>query len=268
MSPVARARVLLVDDERVILNLVERFVRQLDVDVDCAESGAAALALVHRSFYHLLIVDLIMPGMDGIELLQRVKEASPDSEVIILTGYGDMESVVQALRGGAYDYFQKPIEDSDLFMMTVQRALDKQRLTVERRRLIEDLQAAYERIEQQRVQELQHIREIGAALASSLQRDEITRALHNALLARTGAEVVGLWLTGASFDDKEWLVHADRPLDDSVPLELKCIVEEKLAEMGIAGPMEDEVVTRVVVDEPQSAGTPITGPLRSSIVVP
>jgi len=268
MSSTERVRVLLVDDERVILDLVERFIRRLDVDVDCAESGEAALTLMKRNFYHLFIVDLLMPGMNGIQLLQRVKESSPDSEVIILTGYGDMQSVVEALRWGAYDYFQKPIEDVDVFLIAVQRALDKQSFTVERRRLIEDLQAAYERIDQQRVQELQHIQAIGAALASSLQRDEIVRALHNALTVRTGAEVMGFWLTGPSFDEKEWLIHTDRPIDSDIPLELKRIVEEKLFQMGVTGSLEDEVVTRVLVDECGSESAIITGPLRSSVVVP
>ena len=252
MSPGERARVLLVDDERSILDLVERFVRQLDVDVDCTESGEGALALMQCHFYQLFIVDLLMPGMNGIELLKRVKEDSTDSEVIILTGYGDMQSVVQALRGGAYDYFQKPIEDPDVFVMTVQRALDKQRLTVERRQLIDDLQAANERIEQQRIQELQHIREIGAALASSLQRDEIVRALHSALSVRISAEVVGFWLAGPSFDSKEWLVYADRPLDDGVPLELRGIVQAKLFQMQVVCPSENTVATRVLVDHRRS----------------
>jgi len=268
MSSTDRVRVLLVDDERVILDLVERFICRLDVDVDCVENGEAALALMQRNFYHLFIIDLLMPGMNGIQLLQRVNEASPDSEVIILTGYGDMQSVIEALRGGAYDYFQKPIEDADVFLMAVQRALDKQRLTVERRRLVVDLQAAYERIEEQRVQELQHIQEIGAALASSLQRDEIIRALHTALSARTGAEVVGFCLTGPAFDAKEWLIHTDRPVDDTIPLELKSFVDEKLSQMGIVDSLDDEVVTRVLVDECDPETVTLTGPLRSSIVVP
>jgi len=265
---VDKARILLVDDERVILDLLERFVLRLDVNVDCAESGAEAVALMEESFYHLFIVDLLMPGMNGIELLEHVKQASPDSEVIILTGYGDMQSAVQAMRGGAYDYFQKPFEDSDVFLLAVQRALDKQRLTVERRKLIEELKAATEHIEGQRIQELQHIRDIGAAYAGSLKRDEIVRVLHKALLVRAGVEVVGFWLTGPSFDDKEWLVHAESPLDESVPLELRSIAERKLVEMGLPVPSDAEAPVRVVTDESSGRNAVLAGPLRSSIVEP
>ncbi len=105
-------------------------------------------------------------------------------------------------------------------------------------------------------------------MAVGMQRDEIVRALHGVLSARMGAEVVCFCLVGPSFDRKEWLVHARGPLDESIPAELQGMVRSRLSEMSVGAVVQTEVPTRVLIDSPGREEKSLTGPLRSSIVVP
>jgi len=108
--------ILLVDDEQLILDSLARELTSAphDFDVAVASSGEEALAKLHERFWHLVITDLLMPGIDGLQVLQEVKRASPQTMVIILTGYADMEAAIDALRLGADDFLQKPCDTEEL----------------------------------------------------------------------------------------------------------------------------------------------------------
>jgi CheY-like chemotaxis protein len=108
-------RVLLVDDEeRFVLNLA-KLLRGRGFDVTTALDGAAGVAAVERSApIDVVLLDVKMPGMDGIEALRRIKEAAPDTEVIMLTGHANVETGIEAMREGALDYLMKPCDIEDL----------------------------------------------------------------------------------------------------------------------------------------------------------
>ena len=101
------------DDPQLRATLLSRFARQ-GFQVQAAGSGEEALRLAERRNFDVAIVDVMMPGMSGLELLRRLKEEHPECEVIVLTGQGTIESAVEAMKGGAFDYLQKPFPLKEL----------------------------------------------------------------------------------------------------------------------------------------------------------
>ncbi|MFZ5759912.1 MAG: sigma-54-dependent transcriptional regulator [Thermodesulfobacteriota bacterium] len=123
----AQKRILIVDDEPIVLKSLQWGLSEQGYAVECAESGEEGLARLEQDSYHLLISDLLMEGMDGIELIKRAKALYPDMAVCLLTGYADLSSAIEALRLGADDYLMKPCEPTELFMR-VERALAREDL--------------------------------------------------------------------------------------------------------------------------------------------
>ena len=133
-------RILLIDDEPDILSTLEMTLTQEAYPVATATGGEAALALFRKQPFDLVITDMRMPGMDGVEVIRRVKALDPDVAVIMLTGYATLENAVTVLRNaGAFDYLAKPLEDIDELLMVVEKALEKRRLTLENRALFKSL---------------------------------------------------------------------------------------------------------------------------------
>lgn len=118
-------KILLVDDEEIILNSFQADLSRHGFEITTANSGEAALALLSENIYDLVVTDLVMGGIGGIEVLEKVKKKNPFISVIILTGYGDMKSAVEALRLGADDYLLKPC-DVDELLLRMDRCLQKQ----------------------------------------------------------------------------------------------------------------------------------------------
>jgi DNA-binding NtrC family response regulator len=119
-----KGRILIVDDEEIVLRSCQRILRGDDYQIDVARDGLAALGLINENDYDLLILDIKMPKMDGIEVLRRVKEARPDTDVVMITGLHDIGTAVQAMKLGALDYLPKPFEPEDLQML-VAKAFDR-----------------------------------------------------------------------------------------------------------------------------------------------
>lgn len=108
-SPADDLRILFVDDEAEILHMVEHFLHQQGFSVTVADAGEKALTILAQEHFDILFTDLQMPGISGLEVLKQAKAISPLTEVVILTGYGTIDSAVEALKLGSYDYIQKPI---------------------------------------------------------------------------------------------------------------------------------------------------------------
>jgi len=117
-------KILLIDDEPDILRVLSRSLHADGYDVSTALNGAQGLAEFERVPCDIVITDIKMPGMDGIDVLKRIKEREPDTEVIIITGHGDINSAVEALHFGASDFINKPVRDQAL-AIALKRAQDK-----------------------------------------------------------------------------------------------------------------------------------------------
>ena len=120
-------RVLLIDDEQRILNFVRRGLEAEGLDVDEARSGQEGLSLALARRYDLVILDLVMPGLDGHEVLRRLLERRPEQQVLILSARNDTASKVQCLEGGAEDYISKPFSLQELLARVGARLRTAQR---------------------------------------------------------------------------------------------------------------------------------------------
>jgi CheY-like chemotaxis protein len=112
--PNARARILAVDDEAVILDSFRKILVLAGFSVDTVEDGREALTLVRQNDYDFLFTDLMMPVMDGVEVVKAVKHIRPDLDVAVITGFGSIETAVETMAHGAVDYVQKPFTEEEL----------------------------------------------------------------------------------------------------------------------------------------------------------
>jgi DNA-binding NtrC family response regulator len=128
--------ILVVDDELIVRDPLTKWFKEEGYRADSAENAAVALKKLQEASWDLLLVDIRMPGMDGLELLRRVREANRDCTVIIMTAFASVDTAVKALKDGAYDYITKPI-DPEYLNHLVNKALNEQELQRENRRLKE-----------------------------------------------------------------------------------------------------------------------------------
>src|SRR5271170_3025376 len=126
-----RIRLLVVDDEQTIRKLCITVGEALGFICMEAESGESALALLEEQPVHMILSDMVMPHMSGLEFLERVKKLLPRTEVALMTGHGSIETAVQAMKLGAYDYITKPFSPLEELRLFLRRMAEKVRLVEE-----------------------------------------------------------------------------------------------------------------------------------------
>ena len=131
-------QILVVDDEAVIRTAMAASLQRLGYDVVTAASGEDALALIHERPFDLLLLDLKMPGVSGLDVAKRARERQPDSAIIILTGHGSLESAVEGIHIGVFDYMLKTASPREV-VQRVEAAIQQQREDRRRRQLIHTL---------------------------------------------------------------------------------------------------------------------------------
>jgi DNA-binding response OmpR family regulator/anti-sigma regulatory factor (Ser/Thr protein kinase) len=185
------ARVLIVDDDPALLQALPETLRlrMPDTVVDTADSAAAALERIGSADYDAIVSDIKMPGEDGLTLLGHIREIRPDTPTLVITGHGEHDLAIQSLRGGAFDYIQKPI-DREYFIASLDRAIQVRRL---RRQIVLQQQAlkrhasALEQRVEARTQELRHtagrlriLAESSAAIHSARDVSQILQSVADA----------------------------------------------------------------------------------------
>ncbi len=133
MSEELKANVLLVDDEEQFLDVFSKRLQGRGLKVDIAVSGDEAIKRVKDKQFDTIVLDLVMPGIDGIETLKRLRKENPDLQIIILTGHGTVEKGVEAMKEGAVDFLEKPVDLKKL-LEKIGEAKQKKVLIVEKRR--------------------------------------------------------------------------------------------------------------------------------------
>jgi DNA-binding NtrC family response regulator len=136
------ARILIVDDEEIVIRSCLRILGNGDYEVEAVQDGWEALRKVDETDYDVVILDIMMPEIDGLEVLQRVKETHPDVDVIMVTGHSQIETAVRSMKLGAFDYLPKPF-DPDELELVVERALERRRLLQENLDLKTEISSKY-----------------------------------------------------------------------------------------------------------------------------
>ena len=139
---VEKGRILIVDDDRIVVDSLSEFLRLEGYDVTGDPGVAQAIEAIEQEPFNLVITDVNMPQSDGFELLRTLHDRWPDIVTIVVTGYGTIESAVEAIKMGAYDYLTKPLSDDEI-RLVVQRAVAQQSLLKENRSLRQQLDLRY-----------------------------------------------------------------------------------------------------------------------------
>jgi response regulator RpfG family c-di-GMP phosphodiesterase len=176
-APDERPRVLIVDDEKFIRDILADFLGMEGYIVRTAEDGAAALEELNNAHYDLVISDLKMPRMGGIELLDAIGTAAPSALTVIMTGFGTVETAIDAMKRGAYDYILKPFKVEEVIRV-VQRGIDKQRLSAENLRLREAVS----------------LYTVSEAIAASLSLEEVLATIGDTAVHELKGDLVSTWL--------------------------------------------------------------------------
>jgi DNA-binding NtrC family response regulator len=136
------ARILIADDEDIVIRSCLRILEGDEYQVEAVQDGREALRKIEENPYDVMILDIMMPNMDGLEVLRRVKETHPNVDVIMITGLSQIDTAVQAMKLGAFDYISKPFEPDEL-KLVVQRALERRLLLQENLTLKSELSSKY-----------------------------------------------------------------------------------------------------------------------------
>jgi DNA-binding NtrC family response regulator len=134
--------ILIVDDDKAIADILKDLLSERRHAVDVCYDGLAAVESIQKNFYDLIIVDLVMPRIGGLDVLKYAKKINPNVIVIIITGYASLETAIMAIKEGAYDYIRKPCKLEEI-KIAVENAIDKIRLYRENKGLLKKLQNAY-----------------------------------------------------------------------------------------------------------------------------
>ena len=136
------ARILIVDDEEIVIKSCLRILAGDEFQVESVQDGREALKKIEENPYDVVILDIMMPNIDGLEVLRRVKETHPKVDVIMITGLSQVDTAVQAMKLGAFDYISKPFEPDEL-KLVVYRALERRRLLQENFTLRSEVSSKY-----------------------------------------------------------------------------------------------------------------------------
>ncbi len=179
------AKILIIDDERSIRNTLKDILTFESHNVDLAEDGKVGLQLASENTYDIIFCDIKMPQMDGIEVLESLHESAPEVPVVMISGHGNIETAVEAIKKGAFDFIPKPL-DLNRIMITLRNALDKSNLIMETKTLKKKVNMKYQMIGESAA--IQKVKDMIERVAPTDARILITGE------NGTGKEVVARWL--------------------------------------------------------------------------
>lgn len=124
------SKILVIDDERSIRNTLKDILEYEKYEVDLAEDGNKGIEMIRSAEYEIILCDIKMPGLDGIEVLERLTILAPDTPVVMISGHGNIDTAVDSIKKGAFDYIEKPL-DLNRLLITIRNAMDKSTLVSE-----------------------------------------------------------------------------------------------------------------------------------------
>jgi len=180
-----KERILIVDDDKILSEHLKAGLADEDYHVAAVNKGSSAIEASKQESFNLAVLDLVLPDIQGIDLMRRLNKLSPHTHFIILTGYATVASAIEALKVGAYDYLIKPF-DIDHLKLVIRRGLEKQRLTLQNIELVE-------RLEKEKVK-LQIILDAYRKISGIFQMDELVDFVAGKTVQITDAEKASLMI--------------------------------------------------------------------------
>ncbi|MBN4051486.1 sigma-54-dependent Fis family transcriptional regulator [bacterium AH-315-M05] len=179
------AKILIIDDEKSIRKSLREILEYEKYEIDEAGDGTEGLALVKKGAYDVILCDIKMPKMDGIEVLEKIFEVTSDTPVVMISGHGTIDTAVEALKKGAYDFISKPL-DLNRLLITIRNAMDQSTLITETKVLKKKISKTYEMIGESKP--IEQVRQMIDKVAPTDARVLITGD------NGTGKELVARWL--------------------------------------------------------------------------
>ncbi len=196
------SKILIVEDEAAIRRVLKKIISEENdtYQVEEAEDGLEGIELIKNNDYDLVLCDIKMPKMDGVEVLEKAKKIKPETPIVMISGHGDLDTAVNTMRLGAFDYISKP-PDLNRLLNTVRNALDRKVLVVENKRLKKKVSKNYEMIGES--ESISHIKDIIEKVAATDARVLITGP------NGTGKELVAHWLHEKSERSKAQMIEVN-----------------------------------------------------------
>ncbi|WP_438973388.1 sigma-54-dependent transcriptional regulator [Polaribacter sp.] len=196
------AKILIIEDEDAIRRVLKKIISEENdaYDVSEAADGLVGIEMIRNNDFDLILCDIKMPKMDGVEVLEKTKKIKPEIPMVMISGHGDLDTAVNTMRLGAFDYISKP-PDLNRLLNTVRNALDKKVLVVENKRLKKKMSKNYEMIGNSSA--IAHIKEIIEKVADTDARVLITGP------NGTGKELVAHWLHEKSSRAKALMIEVN-----------------------------------------------------------
>ncbi len=196
------SKILIIEDEAAIRRVLKKIISEENdtYNVEEAEDGLVGLDMISKSDFDLVLCDIKMPKMDGVEVLEKIKKLKPEIPVVMISGHGDLDTAVNTMRLGAFDYISKP-PDLNRLLNTVRNALDKKELVIENKLLKKKVSKKYEMIGESEA--ISHIKNLIEKVAATDARVFITGP------NGTGKEIVAHWLHEKSNRTKAPMVEVN-----------------------------------------------------------
>jgi two-component system nitrogen regulation response regulator NtrX len=196
------SKILVIEDEASIRRVLKKIISEENdsYHVEEAEDGLLGIEMIKKNDYDLVLCDIKMPKMDGVEVLEKVKKIKPEIPIVMISGHGDLDTAVNTMRLGAFDYISKP-PDLNRLLNTVRNALEKKDLVVENKRLKKKVSKNYEMIGESNA--ISHIKDIIEKVAATDARVLITGP------NGTGKEIVAHWLHEKSDRSKASMIEVN-----------------------------------------------------------
>ncbi len=208
-------RILIIDDEKSIRRTLREILEYENFKVDEAQDGLEGLTMAQKEKFDIILCDIKMPKMDGMEALEKLMDAAVDAPVVMISGHGNIETAVEAVKKGAYDFIQKPL-DLNRLLVTIRNAMDKSNLVTETRTLKKKISKTYDMIGESGA--IGKIKEMIDKVAPTDARVLITGE------NGTGKELVARWL------------HEKSPRSGSALIEVNCAaIPSELIESELFG---------------------------------
>jgi len=193
-----KGNILIVDDEAIARNSLADILRLEGYRVTTAANGKIAVEKVEEESFDMILLDIIMPGMDGMEVLRQVARLAPDTRIVLLTAHGSLESAIEALRQGAHDYLLKPASPHEI-LASVSRAVSERNEVEHKRRILDQMESSLQQLKnaegiEQSIPVQSTLVTLGTGVKVDLERREIWQGDRKVQLTPTEGKLMKVLL--------------------------------------------------------------------------